>query len=368
MKNKGKVSNKNKACGKKVRCGKSTVSVPVAFSTEVIAACTRYDAAAAKSDCANWARAAVAKLVREACDTAGHHYLPPVMALTKVSPATVSTDIAVMELCTTLGFEPETMPRNSYSAMYELHLGGDAALELAGRDADKREKASEKIKLVGTRIMDGSISVRDVRREFAQERLQARLMAQGNHRKPAATVPPKVETIDMSDVKRRMEEGLIPGSKSVKVFTVVPQEVSAAAITSIFAKRKIADYIASECMDAPRIWICIDMIPARKLRVKGTDDGVAEAPGMTIAIGGNPKAENVCAEKMAEKCGDVKDSGDNTSGAGNQANDAGDAAGTPAMIDTAPHTPAAVRPNSVDTNTATVKACKRKPNTSKNVA
>lgn len=248
---------------------KKVVKPPKSFHPDVVEACKRYGDANAgvgkaegSAELAKWTRAAEAYSVMVAAQKHKQAYIAAAVKLCGVRRSIVTMDCKAELMRQALNVEPKELPKDSLSAFYELHRAQEAALAVAGENEDARAAVPAKVKKVGTALVAGDLSVRDIRKEFADEfkaLRKARKKGGGSDgEETVPTVPPVIERADAEGLKSLIEKWIAPGEGTLPVIMITTDDPSVKAVAASLTNEAFRDALAEACATDGSLWILVD--------------------------------------------------------------------------------------------------------------
>lgn len=266
---------------------KKVVKQKPKFHPEVIEACKKYSKANAgvgkvegSVELAKWTRAGAAYNVMITANKHNQPYISAAVKVCGVARSIVTMDCKAEQMRQRLKFAPQDLPKDSVSAFYELHRAQEAALFVAGENAEATAAALLKVKNAGKSLANGSLSVRNLRKsfleEFAKQKAARSLKGADSKRaisdeKKATAKPPVITRMDAEALKVLIDETVVPSGVAVPVITVVPAEPSETGIEAYFADEKFRAAIAGACPAKGALWILVDL-------------NKAEAPSIAVKV------------------------------------------------------------------------------------
>ncbi len=271
----GKAWNYKKVAKKpkpKMAKEKKGVKPPKAFHPEVVEACKRYGAANAgvgkvegSVELAKWARAAEAYSVMVAAQKHKQAYIAAAVKLCGVRRSIVTMDCKAEVMRLALKVEAKELPKDSLSGFYELHRAQEAALAVAGENEDARAAVPAKVKKVGKALVAGDLSVRDIRKEFAEEfkalRKARKKGDESDGEETAPTVPPVVERADAEGLKSLIDKLISVSGGTVSVIKVTPEQPTAKGVAASLTNDAFHDALGEVCATKGPLWILVDRGP-----------------------------------------------------------------------------------------------------------
>ncbi|HLX62852.1 MAG TPA: hypothetical protein VKX17_16365 [Planctomycetota bacterium] len=216
-------------------------------------------------------RAAAAFAVSEVCAAKKVQYQRAAAKICEVPKQIITMDVKAEELRRELDLEPEELPANSVSAMYQLHCGMEIARKVAANDPAEIANLQKKIEAITVAILDDTLSVRKVAAQFAEERKKLATLRRGIRPVPevakANMLPPAVERLDAEALRGKVDALHVPSGIAVPVLTITPPDTTAQGIDAYFADAKMREAISSAVPVRGGMWIYIDLNASEKVAV-----------------------------------------------------------------------------------------------------
>ncbi len=122
-----------------------------------------------------------------------------------------------------------------------------------------------KVKKVGKALAAGDLSVREIRKEFADEfnelRKDRKKGGEPGGEETAPSKPPVTERVDAEGLKSLIDKSIAVGGGAVPVIKVTPEQPTANGVAASLTNNTFRDALAEACETEGPLWIFVDRGP-----------------------------------------------------------------------------------------------------------